>query len=531
MPCTRVKLNITIRMNAKKNGWGTHRILFALLSGLLSFSGVFAGNLPFFDNDTVQDAGKKYGKTKKSEEQRVSPIVDSSLLHFTGADNALPDRKSVEKEEAAEAEEQGGLVVDEIAAVIGTKKVKLSDVERSLENMRAGGMAVTESSRCEALESLMVSALYELQADEDSIQVGEAEVEQELEARLRYFIEQIGSREKLEEFYGKTILQIKEEYREMIRKGIISMRMESKLTEDIKVTPSEVKRFYNTLDRDSIPLVPLKFELLYITRKPRISTDERQIARERLEAIRARIEKGEQFKSMAALYSQDPGSAKRGGDLGYGGRGDWTSEFESMAFSQPVGVLSPVFESQFGFHILEVLDRKGEMVKVRHILIRPEASDMDLIRAQQELDSVAELIRNGTFTFKEAVKLFSDEAGAQGDGVYLSPMTRKPNYTAEELEPMVYLSIQNMQEGENTNALLYQTQDNQPAFRIFYVKSRVSPHRADIQADYDMIYEMALEKAKADAMKKWMTNKIANTYVRVMSRYKNCKFMYRWKNL
>lgn len=423
------------------------------------------------------------------------------------------------------------LAVDEIAAVIGTKKVKLSDVERAVENMRASGMPVTEDTRCQTLESLMVSALYELQADEDSIRVGESEVEQELEARLRYFIDQIGSREKLEEFYGKTILQIKEEYREMIRKNIVAARMEAKITEGIKVTPSEVKRFYNTLDRDSIPFVPLKFELLYIAKKPIVSVEERLRAKQKLEEIRARIEKGEQFKSLAALYSQDPGSAKRGGDLGYGGRGDWTSEFESMAFSQQPGVLSPVFESQFGFHILEVLDRKGEMVKVRHILIRPEASDMDLLRAQKELDSVASLIRKGSFTFKEAVGLFSDEAGAQGDGVYLSPSTRKPSYSAEELEPMVFLSIQNMQEGENTNALLYQSQDNRPAFRIFYVKRRVAPHRADIQADYDLIYEMALAKAKQNAMKKWMTDKIANTYVRVMNRYKNCQFNYQWKNL
>ncbi len=503
------------------------RLLLICLSGMLSVAGL-SGKEPVMGDmagDTTENPFRKRGR----KEDRVAPVVDSSLLRF--GMQASGEKSVSGAGQAASGTDEGGLTVDEIAAVIGTKKVKLSDVERSLENMRAGGMPVTENSRCEALESLMVSSLYELQADEDSIQVGEAEVEQELEARLRYFIEQIGSREKLEEFYGKTILQIKEEYREMIRKGIVSMRMEGKITEDVKVTPSEVKRFYNALNRDSIPFIPLKFELLYITKKPLVSLAERQRARQRLDEIRARIEKGEQFKSLAALYSQDPGSAKRGGDLGYGGRGDWTSEFESMAFSLQTGVLSPVFESQFGFHILEVLDRKGEMVKVRHILIRPEASDMDLVRAQQELDSVAELIRNGTFTFREAVGLFSDDAGAQGDGVYLSPMTHKPAYTAEELEPMVFLSVQNLQEGENTNALLYQTQDNQPAFRIFYVKRRISPHRADIQDDYDMIYDMALAKTKAEAMRNWMANKIADTYVRVMDRYKNCKFTYRWKNL
>lgn len=506
------------------------RFVLLFLSVGLLVTEVRAEIMPYGEKERGADTIRKHGNRKK-QENRVAPMVDSSF--FGGTEQGqLPVSDKLPEEGSAESPgERIFLTIDEVAAVVGTKMVKLSEVERALENMRASGMPITENSRCEALESLMISNLYELQAEEDSIQVGEAEVEQELEARVKYFVDQIGSREKLEEFYGKTILQIKEEYREMIRSNIIAMRMEGKITEDVKVTPSEVKRFYNALHRDSIPLIPLRFELLYITKKPQISLSERDMARQRLEEIRQRIEKGEQFKSLAALYSQDPGSARRGGDLGYGGRGDWTSEFESMAFGLPVGALSPVFESQFGFHILEVLDRKGEMVRVRHILIRPEASDADLMRAQRELDSVANMIREGKLTIKEAVGLFSDDAGAQGDGVYLSPMTHKPNYSVEELEPMVYLSIQNLQEGENTNAQLYQNRENQPAYRLFYVKRRTPPHRADMREDYDMIYEMALEKAKTEAMRNWMSNKISGTYVRIMDRYKNCKFNYRWKNL
>ncbi|MDE7102111.1 MAG: peptidyl-prolyl cis-trans isomerase, partial [Bacteroidales bacterium] len=243
------------------------------------------------------------------------------------------------------------------------------------------------------------------------------------------------------------------------------------------------------------------------------------------------IEKGERFQSLAALYSQDPGSARKGGDFGYGARGDWASEFESMAFSLPVGEVSPIFETQFGFHILEVLDRKGELVHVRHILIRPEASDIDLVRAQKELDSVADMVSNGVYTMKEAVGLFSDDAGLQGDGIYINPMTRKPVYTADELEPMVYLAIQDLEEGQNTRALPYQTQDNQPAFRMFYVKKRIPPHRADLESDYDKIYEMALNAAKERTMRDWMRNKIENTYVRIMGRFKDCNFIYRWKSM
>ena len=439
---------------------------------------------------------------------RVAPVVDTTLF-------SPPSKSGVAGAYAPEAGADGAasggncMIVDEIVAVIGTKMVKLSDVEGAVESMRLSGMPVTENSRCEALESLMISNLYELQADEDSVTVSDAEVEQELEARIRYFVSQIGSREKLEEFYGKSIVQIKEEYREMIRANIVAMRMESQITQDVKVTPSEVKRFFNTLPKDSIPLVPLKYELLYITQKPIISLGERAVARQRITEIRDRIERGEQFRS----------------------RGEWASEFESMAFGLPIGTLSPVFETQYGFHVLEVLDRKGEMAHVRHILIRPEASDMDLMRAQMELDSVAQLIRDGVYTIKEAVRLFSDDAGLQGDGVYLSPMTRNPSYTSEELEPMVFLSVQDLEEGQLTNALPYMTEDNQPAFRLFYVKKRTPPHRATLTTDYDLIYDMALEKAKAEAMQEWMSNKIGDTYIRLMDRFKDCNFKYRWRSL
>lgn len=460
---------------------------------------------------------------------RVPLIVDTTL--FEPSDDASSSRREGDFRSEVAGGGEETLVIDEIVAVIGTKMVKLSDVEHSVESMRLSGMPVSETSACEALESLMISNLYELQADEDSVTVSDAEVEQELEARIRYFISQIGSRERLEEFYGKTVMQIKEEYREMIRANIVATKMESTITADVKVTPSEVKRFFSALPKDSIPLVPLKYELLYITQKPIISLSERELARQRLTEIRERIEKGEQFRSLAALYSQDPGSARRGGDLGYGARGDWASEFESMAFSLPIGELSPVFETQFGFHILEVLDRKGEMAHVRHILIRPEASDLDLMRAQMELDSVAELIRDGVYTMKEAVRLFSDDAGVQGDGVYLSPMTRNPSYTAEELDPMVFLAVQDLDEGQVTNALPYTTDDNQPAFRLFYVKKRTPPHRANLVADYDLVYDMALEKAKMEAMQEWMSNKIGKTYVRLMDRFRDCNFRYKWKSM
>lgn len=421
------------------------------------------------------------------------------------------------------------LMIDQIVAVVGTKMVKLSDVEKTVESIRMGGTLVNDEVRCNALETMLISNLYALQADEDSITIGENQIEGELDARLAYFTEQIGSREKLEEFYGKTIVQIKEEYREMVKSAIIARTMEGKITEDIRVTPTEVKRFYNLLPKDSIPLVSMQYELSLIVKKPKVSAEEKLAAKARVEALRERIEKGESFASLAALYSEDPGSRRRGGDLGFGARGEWASEFEAFAFSLPENELSPVFETQFGFHILEVLEKKGELVKVRHILIQPKPSVEDQVRARTELDSVARLIKNGELTFEEAVKLFSDEAGRQADGVYLSPYTGKPSYSSEEIDPIIFMSVERLAQGEVSMSVPYQDESGNEAYRIFYVRKKIPAHRANLEDDYDRIYEMALEKAKRDKMDSWLKEKIANTYVRLMGRYTQCEFRYNWQ--
>lgn len=452
-------------------------------------------------------------KAVEADTVMVDTVVSSPLDTVASASFNTPQR----------------LMIDQVVAVIGTKMVKLSDVEKTVESIRMGGTLVNDEVRCQALETMLISNLYALQADEDSITIGENQIEGELEARLAYFTEQIGSREKLEEFYGKSIVQIKEEYRDMVKNAIIARTMENKITEDVRVTPTEVKRFYQMLPKDSIPLVSMQYELSMIVKKPKVSAMEKQMAKERVEALRVRIEKGESFASLAALYSEDPGSRRKGGDLGFGTRGEWASEFESFAFSLPEGELSPVFETQFGFHILEVLEKKGELVRVRHILIQPKPSVEDQMQARTELDSVARLIKNGDLTFEDAVKLFSDEAGRQADGVYLSPYTGKPVYSSEEIDPMIFMSIERLAQGEVSFSIPYQDESGLEAYRIFYVRKKIPPHRANLEDDYDRIYEMAMDKAKQDKMDNWLKDKIANTYVRLIGRYAQCKFRYNWQ--
>ena len=270
-------------------------------------------------------------------------------------------------------------VIDKVVAVVGNKMVKLSEVERLMQDVRMS--EGIKQTRCEALESMLTATLYTLQAEEDSIVVSDAQVEEDLDRRIKYFTDQFGSREKLEQFYGKTILQIKEEYREIVRQNIVSGLMENNITKDVKVTPSEVKRYYNSLSKDSVPLIPLEYELSVIVKKTIIGNDEKNIAKQRLTELRERIMKGESFTSLAGIYSEDPGSARKGGNLGFSQRGELTPEFEAMANSLKIGELSPVFETPFGFHILEVLEKRGELTQVRHILIRPKASAQNLMTA------------------------------------------------------------------------------------------------------------------------------------------------------
>jgi peptidyl-prolyl cis-trans isomerase SurA len=417
-------------------------------------------------------------------------------------------------------------IVDQVVAVVGNKMVKLSEIERLIQDMRmSGGVRQTH---CEALESMLIGTLYGLQAEEDSIFVGDATVEDNLDKRIRYFTEQFGSREKLEQFYGKTILQIKEEYRETIKQNMIAGMMEDKITKDVKVTPSEIKRYFNSLSKDSVPLIPLEYELSVIVKKTVIGDDEKNAAKQRLSELRARIEKGENFSALAGLYSEDPGSARKGGDLGFAQRGEWTPEFEAMAGSLKVGELSPVFETPFGFHILEVLEKRGELTQVRHILVRPKASTQNLMTAERELSVVRDEILAGKYTFDEAVKIFSDDAGRQGDGVYLSPLTHKPRYGAEEIEPQVLLAVERLRQGEISSVQSFEDEDGKTAFRIFYVRHRVAPHRAALETDYDKIYDMAFARARTRRMESWMKDKIADTYIRLTGEFKNCCFKYKW---
>jgi peptidyl-prolyl cis-trans isomerase SurA len=422
---------------------------------------------------------------------------------------------------------QNRIMIDQVVAVVGNKIVKHSDVEAQISSMRMQGENVDESNYCEILERLMINRLFEHQAELDSIEIPETEVEANLDRRIRFFVQQIGSREKLEEFYGKPIIAIKEEMRDMIRSQMVAGRMESTITEDVRVTPSEVRRFFNKLHPDSIPLIPTEFEVYQIIRKPAISKEQKDEVRNKLAGYRDRILKGERFSTLATMFSECP-SSRNGGELGMFGRGEMHSEFEATAFSLREGEISPVIETSFGFHIIQQIERQGENINVRHILLKPKPDVEDLARAQTFLDSIAQLIRDSVHTFQQAAELFSEDPSGRMGGLYTGPFSGNARVTAEEMDPNIFFIVNNFEEGRVSNAAFFTNEDNEQAVRILMLSRRIAPHRANLEQDYDKIFNMAMAEARQNRMTEWLNQRLRTQFVRLNGRANDCTFEYNW---
>jgi peptidyl-prolyl cis-trans isomerase SurA len=419
-------------------------------------------------------------------------------------------------------------VLDQVVAIVGGKIVKLSDIENQFQQAKLQGVLLGEKDKCQILENLMVSKLLINQAELDSIVVDDQQIESEMDRRLRYYIAQFGSRDKFEEFYKKSILEFKNEFREIIRGQKMEQEMEGKITGSVTVTPSDVKKYFNSQDPDSIPLVPAEYEIGQIVRQPKIGQDEKEKVRQKLTELRDRILKGENFASLAVLYSEDPGSAKKGGELGSHGRGEFYPEFEAMSFSLQKDEISPIVETKAGFHILQLIDRKGDYVNVRHILIMPKVSVYDLANAKNFLDSVYTLIKEKKITIEEAAAKFSDDPSGKNGGMMINSASGNSRFSAEELDPSVYFVADKLQQGEVSQAVPMKDEEGKQAYRLLYLKLRTSPHKANLKDDYDKIQNATYEKAKQDALNKWIGEKIKTTYVKIFDEYKKCSFQQNW---
>jgi peptidyl-prolyl cis-trans isomerase SurA len=423
-----------------------------------------------------------------------------------------------------------GKVLDKVVAVVGDKLILQSDIENQYLTYRMQGAieGTEQDMKCQILESLLYQRLMVAQSEVDSITVDESQVNAELERRLSGFINQFGSQEKLEKYYGKSLPEIKSEIHDIVKDQMLAQQVQQKIISDITVTPSEIRDYFNSLPKDSIPMIKTEYVIRQIVRKPPVNLQEKLRVKKELLELRKRILNGESFSTMAILYSQDPGSAKNGGELGFYGRGQLYPEFEAAAYKLKPGEISGVVETKAGYHIIQMIARKGDYINVRHILLIPKVSAQDLQKAKQKLDTIVREIRKDSITFDKAVEKYSQGENKNNGGYLLNPRTGSINFEGEQLDPQVSFIINKMKPGEISNPVPFKTEDGKDAYRLLYLEKRIPPHRASLKTDYPKIEQWALEDKQHKAIDKWINNKALQTYVRIIPEYLSCHFRHTW---
>jgi peptidyl-prolyl cis-trans isomerase SurA len=421
-----------------------------------------------------------------------------------------------------------GKVVDMILAMVGGNYIMLSDVENQYQQFVLSGGQESEDMKCSILEDLMFEKLLIHQAEIDSIEVTEEEVEGMMDRRIDMLIRQIGSKNRLEEFYGKTVVEIKEEMRPLVRNQLIAQKMQGQIVQGITITPGEVREYFNAIHPDSLPYVNSQVEVAQIVKMPDISEEAKEEAKQKLLEIKQRVASGSKFSTMAILYSEDPGSARNGGEYKGVKRGQFVKEFEAVAFALREGEVSDPFETEYGWHIVELIAKRGQEIDVRHILIVPKIKEEDLEEAKRFIDSLRVMIEDGFITFQEAAEKYSeDDLTKNNGGVLVNPMTGDSKFEIAELERSVYFTIEGVNVGEISRSFLYKTPDNKDAFRIIMLISRSDPHRANLQDDYTKIKDAALIAKQQKILDEWTADTIEDTYVMVKN-VMNCEFRTNW---
>ena len=407
--------------------------------------------------------------------------------------------------------QEKGQPVDKVIAVVGGSITLQSELETQYLQMLSSGYEPNDDSRCILFEELLYGNLLLHRAKVDSVEVSDGEVESELTRRLEYFIGQLGSKEKLEEYYEKSLLEIKDEFRELIKEQLLSQRMQESITGETKVTPAETRIYFNKIPKDSLPFINTEIELGRIMKRPEVTKAQRATARAKADELRQRIRDGESFRALAILYSEDPGSSKNGGDLGFFERGQMVPEFDAIAFRLKEDSVSEVFETSYGFHFMEMMERRGEQINVRHILVRAKTSEEDLDRARIFLDSIHELIEEGKMTFAMAAEKFSDDEESKvNGGMMFNPMTGATQFDMEQLgsiDQRLFLTIENMKAGEISNSVKAQSPDVKESYNLFFLKSQTEPHVANMKDDYSEFSRRHWRKKRINKLKNGLTKK------------------------
>ena len=431
----------------------------------------------------------------------------------------------------ATADSTGSNVVDEVIWVVGDEPILKSEVEAMRLQAAQEGTRWNGDPDCVIPEQLAVQKLFLHQAVIDSVEVTEAEVQGQVDNYVDFWIQQAGSREKLEEYKKQSITQIRNELHDVVHDQMTTQRMREKLVENIKVTPGEVRRYFKDLPQDSIPFVPTEVEVQILTQTPRIEQEEIDRVKGELRSFTDRVNSGEtSFSTLARLYSEDTGSARAGGEIGFTGRGALDPAFAGVAFNltDPKKV-SKIVESEFGFHIIQLIEKRGDKVNVRHILLKPRISEQSIQNSLLRLDSIRTDIMNGVFTFEVGATVISDDKDTRNNHGLMSNVTdgmRTSKFQMQDLPPEVAKVVDTMKVGEISAPFQMINKRGKTVCAIVKLKNRVEGHKATITEDFQVMQELVLNKRKEEKLHEWVVDKIKSTYVRINDRYKDCKFEY-----
>ena len=422
-------------------------------------------------------------------------------------------------------------VVDGIAAVVGKSVILNSDIDKGIMQYKAQGVSISDGMDCQIFEDLMVEKLLVHQAVVDSVEVSNDEVTRSVEQRLQMLIQRVGSIEELEKFYNKTEEELKDEMFDILKDQLMAQRMQQEIIMDVDVTPEEVRTFFNNIPKEDLPQFGTEVVLAHIVKKPILSKETKDATIEKLNDIRTDIlENGSSFKTKAILYSEDPGSSGKGGAYYGVKKGQFVKPFEEAAFNLQEGEISQPFETEFGFHIVQLIKRKGEQLDLRHILIKPIIRPEDLQETQATLDSIRSKIVQEEITFSEGAKEFSDDETTKfNDGMMINPRTQEGHFELNQLDKDIYFKVEGLEVGDISDVIYRETERGEKEFVIVTLLERIAPHTADFSKDYQKIKQMALAEKTSKVSDQWIKDHVSKAYIRIGKKFDRCEFDNPWR--
>ena len=423
-------------------------------------------------------------------------------------------------------EVSNGFVLDKIIGRVDDYIVLKSELESTYLEILSRGERISGNTKCAVFKDLITNKLLVAKAEIDSVIVEDGEVNQELNSRMALIINQIGSEDEIEKYYNKTIAEFKKELFDDIKEQLVVRKMRQEILTDISVSPEEVKEFYADIPKDSVPYFSAQVKVSQIVKIPEIGKKQKEKIREEIMKIRDRISNGESFEILATLYSQDPGSAQNGGNLGFAGRGSFQPEFEAATLKLKPGEVSMPVETKFGFHLIELIEKRGNLFSSRHILLQPTFSEEDIKQAKNYLDSLADLASNvDSISFEDLARLYSDDKFTSSFGGYFTDGMGSENVLVEELDPVVFFTIDTMEIGQISVPIETRLDDGTSAYKILLYKEKIPPHLGNLSEDYQRFRNFALNRKQVELMDLWFERAKGDVFINIDPEYNSCDIM------